>query len=199
MNDKILNNTEAVEMDNLARIYREDYIPNVLHQRAEKERFIGERVNEWEEEGQRYKKEREELGITKHEMACAISVSTTTISNFEKGYPVQRAELLKSAYDLYLQNVRLKKQVEQTDSKADSKNPIKKCIDLMSAMDLYSVGQFYIKDGILINHDEDITVELCKVDNITEIVFEKDSVLISFLDESGSVEAYIINKYGIEM
>lgn len=58
---------------------------------------------EWEELGQAYKQGREEYGISLNKMASILGTSTSRLSNFEKGLPVQMSKHLQAAYDLALE------------------------------------------------------------------------------------------------
>jgi transcriptional regulator with XRE-family HTH domain len=61
----------------------------------------------WEAEGKSYQERREVLGLKVQEVASEIGVSRTLVRNFEIGKPIKRAELVKKAYGLLLENITL--------------------------------------------------------------------------------------------
>jgi transcriptional regulator with XRE-family HTH domain len=75
--------------------------------------FLNEHYIEWLDNGEKFRKRREKLGLSLREVSGGTGTSQTTIRNFEVGNPIQRAQLIEKAYDLFLtlQEMKVKKPV----------------------------------------------------------------------------------------
>jgi len=59
--------------------------------------------NSWKETGEMFEMVRFWLGISQTKAASEISIARSTLSNFENGFGVQRAGLIQTAYEMFLE------------------------------------------------------------------------------------------------
>lgn len=87
---------EATKLSLIAREESKDYFE------AAKERFIKENQDEWRETGKYYRSLRVSQGLSQADVAYAIGVSPSKISNFENGHSISHAKLVEKAYKMSL-------------------------------------------------------------------------------------------------
>lgn len=79
-------------------------------------KFIEDSQNEWKEIGQEYKEMRESLNISIKKISELLGCSEGKIRKFEKGEPIQAANLLKKSYAMALEIEQLKQEDESYDN-----------------------------------------------------------------------------------
>lgn len=86
--------TQAQELDEMLREYLENSA------RMTRDEYVAAKKTDWAEIGADLKEQRLQYGLTLTEMARETGFSASTLSNFEKGRPVQRANVIESSYRL---------------------------------------------------------------------------------------------------
>ena len=95
-----LNSMSAqIEAHKLALVSREES-RGYLEER--KERFIAKHQEEWKAMGSHYRSLRVACGLSQEQVADAIGVSTSKVSNFENGRSITHAKLVAKAYEMFL-------------------------------------------------------------------------------------------------
>lgn len=119
MNNINLNNLSPEELTTL-------YINThkLIHEDSNnsKQVFIEENKSEWSKIGESFKLRREYLQITLKKMGELIGCSPSKISKFERGEPIQVAEMFQRSYEMALELKRIEQQREKLKIK-DISNP----------------------------------------------------------------------------
>ncbi|MDX8045448.1 helix-turn-helix transcriptional regulator [Gracilibacillus sp. S3-1-1] len=72
-----------------------------------KEQFLIDNYVKWNEEGQYFRKKRNQLGLTLNRAAELLGTSSTRIRKFEIGEPISMANHLKKTYSLLIDHIEL--------------------------------------------------------------------------------------------
>ncbi|WP_025717895.1 helix-turn-helix domain-containing protein [Paenibacillus sp. 1-18] len=66
-----------------------------------REQYVAKKAGEWAEKGARFKERRETHRLTLTKVAEALGISPSTLRRFELGHPVQAANIIEKAYEMY--------------------------------------------------------------------------------------------------
>lgn len=87
-----------------------------------RDKYIKEHKQEWLDAGAYYKTWREEHYLSKAEVARRIGISSSTLTKYENGEPVMRANMIETAYDALIGSAPIS--ITDTDSLEDFFNGV---------------------------------------------------------------------------
>lgn len=92
---------KAMDENKFIKQYFEDEIQiqrNTFSSRNQRKDYVKVMQEEWVQEGQEMKSKREELGINKNEMAQMIGCSTSKLTRYENGEPINSPKMMRNGY-----------------------------------------------------------------------------------------------------